>query len=717
MPDNWYYRTGRKQHGPVSLVRIAKMLQNGALVSEDLVRQGEDGEWQQAGSCPGLGDTTSTSETPPESAASPADPGPDSTASHQISGGEAPDGTTGAADAEQPAPSELPELTELPDIAELPELTNLDELELCEADSGSAQSASDRSAGPGAPELELPDEDTLQEMLDGASSTEAADLQSASVGATDQTSGGQSAPGWYCQVFGYLMGPMPFADLQLLARNGEIGPDDRVREGRNEQWRVAGTVPDLIPPREAEPDSQDDYAAQGNPHAHSDSSEVVGWPTDSPQSNAGDQQPVFSGDHSPGTGEPQGYQEHPTGYNTSAATAGGLSAGALSAAVADATTAPQPGTAPSGAGTTMIQVNIPLPGGGVQTIEVPIQLEAALQSGSSPSIAMPTQATAAVTGPVPTVPVPAAPAQPAAGPPAVEEPARPSVKKSKKKRKRKSEDDEDGDDRWYCRLNDTVHGPVTAEQLNRLALAGRLQAEDEVRLGKEGAWTPAGLFPELFEPDEDHPVGIDLEQLMANRSEIVQETGSDGSPGHSENLAGMMRHSQAEMIRDPEKFRRVEEVEEELTTADRLRKNARYIVLLVIGLGILLARMLPSSDADIETFRLYQSIYDRFVEIRENGADTTKYNALKEESVPKIKPILDDLDKTASAAEPVKQHLLWAGKDHLIPMLDDARSEPSENEEFFVDHMENARKILEAQYGGALPSAEDSPEADSGDDG
>ena len=52
----------------------------------------------------------------------------------------------------------------------------------------------------------------------------------------------QEAEGWYYQVMGQAIGPVPFADLRQLARDGKISPETLVRRAENTRWLLAERV-------------------------------------------------------------------------------------------------------------------------------------------------------------------------------------------------------------------------------------------------------------------------------------------------------------------------------------------------------------------------------------------------------------------------------------------------------------------------------------------
>ena len=51
---------------------------------------------------------------------------------------------------------------------------------------------------------------------------------------------------WYYEFMGEVLGPMKFEDLRLLAEQGNLRPENRVREGASGVWKPASAVSELF---------------------------------------------------------------------------------------------------------------------------------------------------------------------------------------------------------------------------------------------------------------------------------------------------------------------------------------------------------------------------------------------------------------------------------------------------------------------------------------
>lgn len=73
--------------------------------------------------------------------------------------------------------------------------------------------------------------------------------------------GGESR--WYYEFMGEVLGPMKFEDLRLLAEQGNLRPENRVREGDRGVWKLASAAPELFKrdPSAAEADADFEISA------------------------------------------------------------------------------------------------------------------------------------------------------------------------------------------------------------------------------------------------------------------------------------------------------------------------------------------------------------------------------------------------------------------------------------------------------------------------
>lgn len=73
----------------------------------------------------------------------------------------------------------------------------------------------------------------------------------------------------------------------------------------------------------------------------------------------------------------------------------------------------------------------------------------------------------------------------------------------------------------FAEMGGKVYGPLTADQIRKLATSGRLKPDDRIRKGPEGEWKRAGRVPGLFDTE---PASAGTSLVPANiepRAELV----------------------------------------------------------------------------------------------------------------------------------------------------------------------------------------------------
>jgi hypothetical protein len=108
---------------------------------------------------------------------------------------------------------------------------------------------------------------------------------------------------------------------------------------------------------------------------------------------------------------------------------------------------------------------------------------------------------------------------------------------------------------FYYRSGPNEFGPLTSNELRRLAQAGRLVADDEVRKGRHGKWLPALKLPGLFSITcrHDEPAINEMDVVAESAAphfphlrpaeESDRETAIDAGPDSGEIIAGRVPHT------------------------------------------------------------------------------------------------------------------------------------------------------------------------------
>ncbi|MBI1346036.1 hypothetical protein GC163_07080 [bacterium] len=114
-----------------------------------------------------------------------------------------------------------------------------------------------------------------------------------------------------------------------------------------------------------------------------------------------------------------------------------------------------------------------------------------------------------------------------------------------------------------------------------------------------------------------------------------------------------------------------------------------------VGLIFAFLFLLPASTAgERAKLEQLQKIYTTFKYLRENNANSGDWEQFTSETMAAVKPMVDELQGTASRQYPARQSLLWAARDRLDDMLQTAREKPSPAEEEFDYNLKKAANYL-----------------------
>jgi hypothetical protein len=190
---------------------------------------------------------------------------------------------------------------------------------------------------------------------------------------------------------------------------------------------------------------------------------------------------------------------------------------------------------------------------------------------------------------------------------------------------------------WYYKFEGRAHGPLTlADLVDLIGASGDTAHDVIVRRGPEGSWMPAESLPGMPRP----------RTAIIHRGEIRPASTISTSPAAA---ARMPARTAREFIRD---------------NRDPVIAVA---VWLVINVVILVAWTEPYTT-ERRYFATLRSLEAEVKALRDRDASGQDWTALRARGQRRLIPMVADLEKTANASEPIRQHILWAARD-LIPKL------------------------------------------------
>jgi GYF domain 2 len=219
-------------------------------------------------------------------------------------------------------------------------------------------------------------------------------------------------------------------------------------------------------------------------------------------------------------------------------------------------------------------------------------------------------------------------------------------------------------DRWFCLINRVEHGPLKRTELQAMARHGRIQLDTQIKHDNDGEWIAAAEIAELF-PDLDSCEG----------------TGKTERPRPKNRKRS---HSSR-----PSALRQL--------TLLVVRRQTLFIALMILlpiavfGMAIF-SRVREGSDKDFVDRT--QAILSRHQALKDAGNPVRKRQQLIEDAAALQSEIVPILERTASKRRPLRQHLLIAVRDHMLPMLRVKLDDASLHEDAFVENLKQARRLL-----------------------
>lgn len=254
---------------------------------------------------------------------------------------------------------------------------------------------------------------------------------------------------------------------------------------------------------------------------------------------------------------------------------------------------------------------------------------------------------------------------------------------------RMNDSDDNRTTHWYYRLAGVEYGPVMTNRLRQLARQGELFADDLVRRGKMGEWIEAGTVEGLAVKPRAKPV--------AQAARPIAPPVETALPFDGPSLWQRLLYALYDLF-------------DAIAGRFWLIRRVLSVVALIV-VSVVLVRYTLTWDVSVEKpaplgdpVMVYNSLWQEIQKNREAEADEEVWTELKERGTREIEPHIAALGKEAGSTNRVAQMLLWAGRDGLKKMFDDAREEPSRSEAKFVEYMQNVERLKKNEpiYGGNL---------------
>ena len=100
----------------------------------------------------------------------------------------------------------------------------------------------------------------------------------------------------------------------------------------------------------------------------------------------------------------------------------------------------------------------------------------------------------------------------------------------------------------------------------------------------------------------------------------------------------------------------------------------------------------PIDDRDREIYDGYIAIWREIESFRSGETQAALWDAFAEEKLAELESVVGELEADASPDEPNKQHLLWAARDYLVPLLE---GKAGVSDDKLREHMDRVRGRLQ----------------------
>lgn len=226
---------------------------------------------------------------------------------------------------------------------------------------------------------------------------------------------------------------------------------------------------------------------------------------------------------------------------------------------------------------------------------------------------------------------------------------------------------------WYYRIGERERGPLTLSQLKELvASSGEVARDIVVRHHAEGEWVP-------------------YESIDAVTAKRLRDDRTDSKPPR---VAVSRDHDAGSTTADPSSSPLPAR---KTSLRERVRLDWQIAAGIVVWAVVNLALWMfldPYHSTEHKYYETLAAAAKKAHDARTQGLDAAERGRMAASVVQSIKPIVEDLKRTANSSDPIRQHLLWAAKDQLPKLFSANGKELDECEGIFQRHMYEAGRRL-----------------------
>ena len=262
-------------------------------------------------------------------------------------------------------------------------------------------------------------------------------------------------------------------------------------------------------------------------------------------------------------------------------------------------------------------------------------------------------------------------------------------------------------------------GPVSRTELRERLANGLLLADEFVQVGVDGEWQPVAKAlnvrrPPLKIPDRSRDTHGDDARSSSHSSESSNSTtglnnkGFDspshsGTPRRSDASVSTTGATRAASRQTSRLGNSVSSPIDATTNVGRAWQHAAAFVggeLRLRGIAAALVALvalvvwLRQPPAASTIYREFTQYHTKLNELRTKRTGPTDWKQATSRDQQRVQVLLDGLKQRASAARPIEQQLMWAGRFGLVQLFK-RPADPAEFERLYDSHMSQAKRLLE----------------------
>ena len=209
-------------------------------------------------------------------------------------------------------------------------------------------------------------------------------------------------------------------------------------------------------------------------------------------------------------------------------------------------------------------------------------------------------------------------------------------------------------ERWYLRIDGKEFGPITRSQMEFFLRPPRLCSLLQVMCTvQEGVWHSIARHETIDKVLSK----FGIEDLPVKTSTVPITQTSQASAYSPSAISSRIRDRFEDAVAWFVKYR---------------IESLVVVAFIAINAAILIASA-DTTGRDREILNRYESIWKSTRELSTKKASDDEWKTFADASIVEIEPILKELQRTANVRQPVRQSLLFGGRENLLRILNDGK--------------------------------------------